>query len=119
VTLLRFHHFGPGHGTDRFRGPFPGPGRRWTLIRCPASVAALYDAACVHALAAAGADAAAADGYAGRAVGLLRRAVAAGYADVPHLLADPDLAAVRGRADYADLLRDLADPPAPRPADRR
>jgi hypothetical protein len=28
------------------------------------------------------------------------------------LVADPDLAPVRGRADYADLLSDVADTPA-------
>jgi serine/threonine protein kinase/tetratricopeptide (TPR) repeat protein len=48
-----------------------------------------------------------------RATAWLRKAVAAGYGDIPHLLADPDLAALRGRADYADLLWDLAETPVP------
>jgi serine/threonine protein kinase/tetratricopeptide (TPR) repeat protein len=44
----------------------------------------------------------------------LRRALAAGYRDIPHLLRDSALDSLRGRADYADLLWDLADMPAPR-----
>jgi len=47
-----------------------------------------------------------------RAVDMLCRAIAKGYTDIPHLLADADLAPLRGRADYADLLWDLADMPA-------
>ena len=52
-----------------------------------------------------------ADAHATRAVELLRHAVAKGFHDIPHLLADPDLAPLRRRADYADLLWDLADTP--------
>jgi hypothetical protein len=33
------------------------------------------------------------------------------YTDIPHLLADADLAPLRRRADYADLLWDIADAP--------
>jgi serine/threonine protein kinase len=47
-----------------------------------------------------------------RAMMWLRQAIAKGYADVPHLLADGDLAPLRRRADYADLLWNLADMPA-------
>jgi tetratricopeptide (TPR) repeat protein len=74
-----------------------------------AAATTLYDAACVHALAAAAArgDAALADGYAARAVELLRRAVARGYADLDHLLKDDDLAPLRGRADFRDLVAQL------------
>jgi hypothetical protein len=59
----------------------------------------------------------AADRYAAHAVELLRQAIAKGFADIPHLLADADadLAPLRGRADYADLLWDIADMPAPAP----
>jgi hypothetical protein len=76
----------------------------------------LYMAACMRAVTAAvigqapSTDAtrlAAAD--ADRAMTWLRKAVAAGYRDVPHMLKDPDLAAVRRRADFADLLWDLVD----------
>jgi len=61
---------------------------------------------------AAGHDPAAGDRYAARAVDYLRRALARGYDDIPHLLADQDLAPLRRRADYADLLWDLADVPS-------
>jgi serine/threonine protein kinase len=58
------------------------------------------------------------DEYAARAVELLRRALATGLPDVARMLDDPDLAPLRGRADYAALLWDLADaapatPPKP------
>jgi tetratricopeptide (TPR) repeat protein len=82
---------------------------------------ALYNAAGVYALAATAAttDAPAAARYAARATELLRQALARGYTDVAHLLRDGDLAPLRRRADYAALLWDLADAPAPRPADNR
>jgi tetratricopeptide (TPR) repeat protein len=83
-----------------------------------AAAGTLYDAACVYALAAAAAraDAPLADRHAARAVELLRRAVAKGYRNIPHMLKDPDLDALRRRADYAALLWDMADglPPAPK-----
>jgi tetratricopeptide (TPR) repeat protein len=76
----------------------------------------LYEAACMRAVSAAvaaqtpGADAnRLANEEADRAMAWLRNAIAAGYRDIPHLLKDPDLAALRGRADYADLLWDLAE----------
>jgi hypothetical protein len=50
--------------------------------------------------------------HATRSVELLLRAITKGYTDIPQLLADPDLAPLRGRADFADLLWDLADTPA-------
>jgi hypothetical protein len=52
------------------------------------------------------------DAHAAHAVILLRQAIAKGYAYIRHLLADADLAPLHSRADYADLLWDLADTPA-------
>jgi tetratricopeptide (TPR) repeat protein len=69
-----------------------------------------YDLACVYALAAArlpSADAAAAT----KAVAALRRAAAGGYRNIPQAVNDPDLAALRPRADFAALLWDVADAP--------
>ncbi len=74
----------------------------------PAPPVQRYNLACVYALAAAKLPPADAGRAAAKAVGALRQAAAAGLA-MPHLLADPDLAAVRGRADFAELLWDLAD----------
>jgi serine/threonine protein kinase len=68
-----------------------------------------YDVARVYALAAAKLPSAAAGAAAARAVAALRQAVAAGYRDLPHLLQDPDFNSLRGRADFAALLWDLAD----------
>ncbi len=68
-----------------------------------------YNLACVYALAAAKLPPADADGAAAKAVVALRQAVAAGFRDVGHMLHDGDLAAARTRADYAELLWDLAD----------
>jgi tetratricopeptide (TPR) repeat protein len=48
-----------------------------------------------------------------QAIAGFRQALAAGYCDIPNLLKDRDLAALRGRADYAALLWDLADAPMP------
>jgi eukaryotic-like serine/threonine-protein kinase len=89
------------------------------LSRQPGAAAdLLYDCACAVALAAAaGGDAAVADSRAARAVELLRQAVAQGYKDVAHMAKDPDLAALRGRADFRELLKGLTPPPAP-PAGR-
>jgi serine/threonine protein kinase len=69
----------------------------------------LYDAACVYALVSGRLHPADANRVAATAVATLRRAVAAGYRDVRHMTEDSDLAAVRGRADFAALLWDLAD----------
>jgi serine/threonine-protein kinase len=80
------------------------------IVRDPAATAGqLYDCACVYSLASSvpGNPAAAAQGA--EAVLLLRRTVAGPSGDVPHLLADRDLAPLRDRADYAALLWDLAD----------
>jgi hypothetical protein len=80
----------------------------------------LYEAACFRAITAAVAGQAPDTGAArlatddaDRAMAWLRKAIAAGYRDIPHLLKDSDLAALRGRSDYADLLWDLAEAPPP------
>jgi serine/threonine protein kinase len=73
----------------------------------------IYDSACVFSQSSAGANNPAADRHAARAIELLRQAIAKGYTDIAHLLTDADLAPLRGRADYADLLWALADTPAP------
>jgi serine/threonine protein kinase/tetratricopeptide (TPR) repeat protein len=70
-----------------------------------------YDVARVYALVAARVTSAESDHVAAQAVAGLRHAIAAGYHDIPHLLADPDLTTIRKRPDYDDLLWDLADSP--------
>jgi hypothetical protein len=40
-------------------------------------------------------------------VALLRQAVTKGFRDAARLKADPDLAALRGRADFRQLVTDL------------
>ncbi len=74
----------------------------------------VYDCACSISVASAIPDNPAADDHAARAVELVRQAVAQGYTDIPHLLTNRDLAPLRRKADYADLLWDLADTPAAR-----
>ena len=88
------------------------------LTADPAAVAAsVYDCACVISVASAAPNNPAADAHAARAVELLRQAFAKGFTNIPHLLAGADLAPLRGRADYADFLWDLAEMPvAPREA---
>jgi serine/threonine protein kinase/tetratricopeptide (TPR) repeat protein len=73
----------------------------------------LYDAACICALSAAAVidDAKQQEAYAARAVGMLRRAQATGYFNdsqsVQHLKQDDDLAALRARNDFQNLLKEL------------
>jgi peroxiredoxin/tetratricopeptide (TPR) repeat protein len=77
----------------------------------------LYNAACFLANAAKVAGAAAgvppaergrlADGYGRQAVGLLQKAVQAGYNERTHMDADSDLHPLRGRADFKAVLADL------------
>jgi tetratricopeptide (TPR) repeat protein len=84
----------------------------------PASAGILYDTGCVYALCVAAvqkdAQTAAperdqlAEDYARQAIALLRRAVQAGFTDLPHLKTnDPDLHALRGRADFQQLVAEL------------
>ena len=70
-----------------------------------------YNAACVFSLASVTAkgDDVLANRYAARAVELLRRSFIRGYTNIAHMLRDPDLDPLRLRADYIDLLWDLAD----------
>lgn len=70
---------------------------------------AIYDCACVHALAAGSVkdDAALAERYAARAVALLQQAVAAGYKNGQHLLKESDVDALRHREDFQMLLKKL------------
>jgi tetratricopeptide (TPR) repeat protein len=83
-----------------------------------ASAGILYDTGCVYALCVAAVQkdakmAAAereklAEDYARRAIALLRRAVEAGFRDLPHLKTnDPDLQALRSRADFQQLVQEL------------
>jgi hypothetical protein len=75
----------------------------------------LYDGARVYALAAAEAAKQAqpttssvrAEQYARRAVALLRQAVQKGYEDIGHIKKDTDLDALRGRAEFKQLLAQL------------
>ena len=73
-----------------------------------ANAAVTYDAACVFALCAGFAkEADQAERHAARAVALLKRAVARGFKDVAHLKKDADLAALRARNDFQNLLKEL------------
>jgi serine/threonine protein kinase/tetratricopeptide (TPR) repeat protein len=84
-----------------------------SLIVDPASpVYLVFGSACVASLASAVPDDTNANAHAARAVELLRRSVVKGFTDVPHMLANTDLAPLRKRADYAALLWDLADAPS-------
>ena len=83
------------------------------------------DAAAVYALAAGGTADPAADRYAARAVQRLRQAARVGYlgdpAQVRTMREADEYAALRGRADYRDLLRTLPGglDPAPPPRERK
>jgi WD40 repeat protein/serine/threonine protein kinase len=77
--------------------------------RSPRDATMLYNCACVHALAAGACagDAPTTDRHAGRAVALLQQAVTAGYTDAETLHKDPDLDALRRRADFEQLLKEV------------
>jgi tetratricopeptide (TPR) repeat protein len=67
----------------------------------------LYSVACVRAIQArATTDPAEAKKHADDAMAALRRAVAAGWSDWKHASGNEDLNALRGRADFQELLRD-------------
>src|SRR5262249_22769326 len=70
---------------------------------------ALYDLACLCAVSVgmAGADAARAEDYAARSIGLLRQGFARGFRDLARLRNDPRLTLVRSRADFRKLLKEL------------
>ncbi len=71
----------------------------------------LYNAAGVYAICSrfAHEDSPLAESYAGRAVRLLRQALAKGYKDPARLKTDSDLDALRSRADFQDLVRSLPE----------
>jgi serine/threonine-protein kinase len=70
----------------------------------------LYNCACICALVGPSKDdPQLREQYAARAVELLRKAVAAGYRDIEGIKKDTDLDSLRGRPEFADLLRKLAD----------
>jgi tetratricopeptide (TPR) repeat protein len=68
-----------------------------------------YDAACICALASTRVkdDDARAEEYAARAVAFLRQAVAKGYDNVNHLTQDADLASLRTRPDYRQVVAEM------------
>ncbi len=80
----------------------------------------LYEAARVHAQASAAlrADGSRSEHHAVRAVALLRQAVARGFADFARMLRDRDLDPLHRRADFTELLWDLADGPVVKPSNR-
>ena len=68
----------------------------------------VYDAACGYALCSALVEKPEEnERHAARAVALLKQAIAKGYKDVAHLKKDADLDALRGRADFQALLKEL------------
>jgi serine/threonine protein kinase len=76
----------------------------------------LYNAACVFAvLAAMAGDVPVAERYAARAVALLQDAVVRGYQNGAHLRTNPDLARLRARADFQQLVADLEAKQKPAP----
>ena len=60
--------------------------------------------------------------YGDRAIELLRRAVRGGFLNLEVLQSDTDLDAIRGRADFQDLVKEVekqsAESPKVRPIDR-
>jgi serine/threonine protein kinase len=76
-----------------------------------ATASTLYNCACFISLGSVVPNGRTVEARSDRAVNVLRTALASGYRDIRHLLADPDLAPLRSRPDYAALLWDLADAP--------
>ena len=81
------------------------------------TAATLYDCACVFAICSAGCkdDVDRKKQYADRAMAVLTKAVAAGYADPAHLTADDDLATLRNRDDFKALVAGLEKAHQPKP----
>ena len=75
----------------------------------------LYNLACGYSLCSAGhkVEKGAVERYKVRAMELLRKAVAAGYKDAPHMRKDTDLDPIRDRDDFKRLLADLEKNPSP------
>jgi serine/threonine-protein kinase len=81
---------------------------------------ALYNLACAYARCSAaarpgveGPSPAECEGYADRAMAVLRRAITAGFTDVAFIRRDMDLDALRPRRDFQELLMDLSFPSDP------
>lgn len=73
----------------------------------------LYDLACAQAAFIGPSPPARRESYTDRALGALRRAIAAGYRDAEQMKTDPDLAPIRGHPVFPSLLRDAAMPEDP------
>lgn len=75
----------------------------------PTEAVALYNAACILALASGRSPGAAGEAarYADRAMALLTRAVKASFKDAAHMKQDPDLVALCDRDDFKKLLAEL------------
>jgi eukaryotic-like serine/threonine-protein kinase len=109
LMTLRLRHF---------KNTKDAAGCQQTAVMCEnlnrTDAESLYTAACFRAVTAGVPDQPTrlANAEAERAISWMRQAIVAGYADIHHLLADPNLAPLRSRADYAELLWDIADTPA-------
>jgi hypothetical protein len=73
------------------------------------TVSALYDCACVISLCSSGIkdDAEKKKQYADKAIKILDRAIASGYANMENLKSDDDLIAIRDREDFKSMLSSL------------
>ena len=70
--------------------------------------AALYNFACIYSVAGTKKKTNQ-EQYAQRAVALLRRAIQAGYKDIPHIQSDNDLDGLRDREDFKKLMSELKE----------
>jgi eukaryotic-like serine/threonine-protein kinase len=87
--------------------------REWVALAA-GRPAALYDAACALSLCVPIADGIQSSSrYSDEAFAALKKAVAAGYRDLGHAAADPDLKPLRGRADFQILILDPIFPKQP------
>jgi tetratricopeptide (TPR) repeat protein len=84
----------------------------------PHTAGSSYNLACVFSLCSAGVDDDARQQmqYAGRAMELLKKALAAGFTDAAHLKQDTDLAALRDRTDFQQLVTELEKKATPKPS---
>jgi hypothetical protein len=117
VMDLRLRHFGKAKDAAGCRQT----AEMWEKLN-RTDAASLYTAACMWAVAAGIGARTTGDDITplgnddtDRAMARLRQALCAGYRDMSQLHTDPDLAPLRNRADYADLLWDIADMPAGSP----
>jgi tetratricopeptide (TPR) repeat protein/tRNA A-37 threonylcarbamoyl transferase component Bud32 len=105
VMDLRLRHFERAKDAAGCRGT----AEMWEKLN-RTDAGSYYSAACYRAVAA-GLLGPSPDGdaEADRSMAWLHKAFAAGYRDISRLLADADLAPLRNRADYADLLWEMAE----------